>query len=208
MKNLFPAAIAILLSINAFAENPKQAVKGDLIPDVTVNTADASKVKLRDVVKSKPAVLIFYRGGWCPYCSRHLMALASVEKDLSAAGYQILAISADKPAMLVKTPNHEKLTCTLLSDASMDAAKAFGITFKVPDDLVAKYKNDYQIDLEATSGETHHLLPHPAVFIVDRGGIIRFAHVNPDYKSRLDPAEILKAARESAIPVRTDASQP
>ncbi len=88
------------------------------------------------------------------------------------------------------------------------AAKAFGITFKVPDELVAKYKSDYQIDLEAASGQNHHLLPHPAVFIVGRDGIIRFAHVNPDYKSRLDPAEILKAAGESAVPAEPDSPQP
>jgi peroxiredoxin len=200
MKTIIPALVAVVFSVNAFAEAPKQAAKGDRIPEVSVKAADASVVKLREAVKSKPAVLIFYRGGWCPFCSRHLMALVEVEKDLTDAGFQILAISADQPAKLAETPNREKLTYTLLSDASMDAAKAFGITFKVPDELVAKYKNEYQIDIEAASGKTHHLLPHPAVFIVDREGVIRFAHVNPDYKTRLEPAEILKAARESARP--------
>jgi peroxiredoxin len=39
------------------------------------------------------------------------------------------------------------------------------------------------------------MLPHPSVFIVDKAGVIRFAHVNPDYKDRLDPAKILAAAR-------------
>lgn len=209
MKHLFLAAVAaIVLPVNALAGNPKQAAKGDLIPDIIVKTADASELKLREAVKSKPTVLIFYRGGWCPYCSRQLMALASVEKDLSAAGFQILAVSADKPATLAETPNLEKLTCTLLSDASMDAAKAFGITFKVPEELVSIYKTEYQIDLEAASGSTHHLLPHPAVFILDQEGIIRFAHVNPDYKTRIDPAEILKVARESALPIKPAASQP
>lgn len=195
MKIIIHAIAAIVLSVNAFAENPKQAAKGDLIPDVSVKAADASVVKLREAVKSKPAVLIFYRGGWCPFCTRHLMALAEVEKDLTSAGFQILAISADKPAKLAETPNREKLAYTLLSDASMDAAKAFGITFKVPEETVAKYKTDHQIDIEAASGETHHLLPHPAVFIVDQKGGIQFAHVNPDFKTRLEPGKILEAAR-------------
>jgi peroxiredoxin len=74
-------------------------------------------------------------------------------------------------------------------------AKGFGITFKVSDEIVSKYKNQYQIDLEASSGQTHHLLPHPAVFIVDTKGVIQFAHVNEDYKIRLEPQKILEAAK-------------
>lgn len=198
MKAILTLAFTAALSMNTFAEDPRQAANGDHIPDVSVKAADGSEVRLREAVKSKPTVLVFYRGGWCPYCSLHLMELAKVEKDLTAAGFQILAISADKPAKIAETPNRDKLTYTLLSDNTMEAAKAFGITFKVPDELVAKYKKEHQIDLEAASGETHHLLPHPAVFIVDQTGIIRFAHVNPDYKTRLETAAILKAARETA----------
>ncbi len=136
----------------------------------------------------------FYQGGWCPFCTKHLAALASIEKDLAAAGFQLLAISTDAPANLREKPEHQTLTYTLLSDSTMDAAKAFGIAFTVPDDVLVKYKG-YGIDLEAASGQKHHLLPHPAVFVVDKTGVIRFAHVNSDYKTRLDPAKILEAAR-------------
>jgi len=190
----FIAAVTPFATV--FAETAKPAAKGDQIPDVTVQSADGTDLKLRAAVKKQPAVIVFYRGGWCPYCTRHLMALAEVEKDIVAAGYQILAISPDKPAKIAETPDREKLSYTLLSDAKMDAAKAFGISFKVADELVSKYKNEYQIDIEAASGENHHLLPHPAVFIVDRDGIIRFSHINENYKVRLEPAEILKNLRE------------
>jgi len=199
MKTIIPALAAVALSLSAFSAEPKQAAVGDRIPDVSVKTA-AAELKLREAVESKPAVLIFYRGGWCPFCTRHMMALNEVENDLVAAGFQILAISPDQPAKLAETPDLEKLSYTLLSDSSMEAAKGFGITFKVPGELVAKYKSDHQIDLEAASGETHHLLPHPAVFLVDQKGVIRFAHVNEDYKTRLDPAEILTAARGAGAP--------
>lgn len=166
---------------------------GDPIPDVVLRDADGGEFKLRDHIAKKPAVLIFYRGGWCPFCTKHLMALAEIQNELVAGGYQLLAISPDQPAKLKETPNRDKLGYTLLSDSDMVAAKAFHISFQVPDELVAKYKNEYRIDLEAASGKTHHLLPHPAVFVVGKDGVIRFAHVNPDYKTRLDPAAILKA---------------
>jgi peroxiredoxin len=169
---------------------------GQSIPDTTLQTEAGKPVKLRELISKKPTVLIFYRGGWCPYCTRHLMALAGIEKDILAAGYQILAVSPDQPSKLAETPDREALHYTLLSDSSMETAKAFGLSFQVPEELVSKYKSEYQIDIEAAAGEKHHLLPHPAVFVIGADGSIRFAHVNEDYKVRLEPAQILMAVKK------------
>ena len=53
----------------------------------------------------------------------------------------------------------------------------------------------YGIDLEEASGYDHHLLPVPAVFVIDPEGVIDFQYVNPDYRARLDPNVLLAAAR-------------
>ncbi|MGF1678896.1 MAG: peroxiredoxin-like family protein [Candidatus Methylacidiphilales bacterium] len=186
---------SILLSALAGELLARPLAAGDSIPDTSLLDEAGKAVKLNDLVREQPAVLIFYRGGWCPYCTRHLSALAAIEKDILAAGHQILAISPDQPAKLAETPDRENLNYRLLSDSTMETAKAFGITFQVPAELVSKYKNEYQIDLEAASGQTHHLLPHPAVYVVGTDGVIRFAHVNEDYKVRLEPGKILEAVK-------------
>lgn len=191
---LLPCAVLLPLSLLAAPEAKYLAV-GEPVPAASVRTEAGAEVKLTDAIGGKPTVLIFYRGGWCPFCTRHLAALAEAAPGLAAEGYQVLAISPDQPAKLRAKPSHQKLSYTLLSDSEMKAARAFGIAFKMDDALVGKYKNDYGIDLEGDSGQTHHLLPHPAVFIVDRAGVIRFVHVNPDYKVRLSPEEIMAAAR-------------
>ncbi len=165
----------------------------EMIPDATLQTEEGKPVKLRELISEKPAVLIFYRGGWCPYCTKHLMEVAGIEKDILAAGYQILAISPDQPSKLAETPGREELHYTLLSDSSMETAKAFGLSFQVPQELVSKYKNEYQIDVEAASGEKHHMLPHPALFVVGKDGVITFAHVDENYRVRLEADAILKA---------------
>lgn len=167
---------------------------GDALPTGEVRTDEGNIVAVQNLVAEKPAVLVFYRGGWCIYCSRHLAALADIVPALDDMGFQILAISPDRPAKLREKPKFENLPYTLLSDSSMTVSQSFGITFKVEDERVAKFAKNYGIDLEGDSGETHHLLPHPSVFIVDSGGIIRFAHVDPNYRKRLDPEEIQKAA--------------
>lgn len=198
LKSLFILPFLTVAS-PAVEESTKPLAPGKAVPAASLRDTDDNTIKLQTVIADKPSVLIFYRGGWCPYCNKHLMALVDIIDELKASGFQILAISPDQPAKLKQTPNRDKLNYTLLSDSEMHAAKAFGIAFEVPAELVTKYKSEYQIDLEGASGQTHHLLPHPAVFIVDAKGVIRFAHVNPDYKQRLDPSAILKAAKESAV---------
>ena len=158
---------------------------------------DGKDVALASVLGGKPTVLIFYRGGWCPYCNRHLADLMKVEKDLVAKGYQLIGISPDTAEELNKSMEKEKLAYKLYSDSSADAMKKFGIAFKVEDELVAKYKNDYKIDLEKASGQTHHILPVPSVFVVDPSGKIIYAYSNPDYRVRLKGEEVLEAV-ESA----------
>jgi len=191
--------ILLLTAAPLLAESPSQPLKvGDSIPDVKLRTEEDKEVSLRQLVSEKPTVLIFYRGGWCPFCNRHLQSLAGIEDDLNKAGAQLLAISMDQPSKLKETPDRDKLRYRLLSDSDAVAAQAFGIAFKVDDALVKKYKESYKIDLEAASGNDHHILPHPAVFVADTSGKIRFAHANPDYKVRLEPKRILEAAQSAS----------
>lgn len=108
-----------------------------------------------------------------------------------------MAVSADRPEELRRTLRKHDLDYTLLSDARMEASRAFGIAFRVDDATFAQYR-DYGIDLEAASGETHHLLPVPSVFIVDSQGVIRFGYSNPDYKVRIPIEELMAEARAVA----------
>ena len=147
----------------------------------------------------KPVVMIFYRGGWCPYCNAHLGQLGEAEPELVRMGYEVLFLSADKPELLYPSLKDPSIKYTILSDAAMDAARAFGIAFRVDDATVAQYRQ-YGIDLEAASGRTHHELPVPAVFVIDRRGVIRFTYANPDYKTRLEGDKIVAAARSALQP--------
>jgi alkyl hydroperoxide reductase subunit AhpC len=82
------------------AENITPILNGASAPNVTVKTADGSPVSLNALIMQKPSVVIFYRGGWCPYCSRQLAELKSIEQELVDEGYQILAISPESPEKL------------------------------------------------------------------------------------------------------------
>lgn len=164
------------------------------IPDVSLKNIEGETVSLRDKVYEQPTILVFYRGGWCPYCNRHLSELKKIEEDLYEIGYQILAISPDRPEKLKATLNENELGYTLLSDSPMKVTKAFGLAFKVDSKTVERYKS-LGIDLEADSGYDHHLLPAPAVYIINTEGIVRFNYVNPNYRERINGDVLLSAAK-------------
>lgn len=209
MKYILLFLIAILFTQNAKEEtmldDKKKAADsaeeicpikiGKTIPSVNVRNLDGESVNLNSLVKGKMSVLVFYRGGWCPFCNLQLANLNKIENDLLALGYQIIAISIDKPEKLKESLDKHQLSYTLLSDSKAEASTEFGLAFKVADDY-NKMLLSHNMNLEEASGEKHHILPVPAVFIVDQEGVIQFEYVNPNYKVRLDEDILLKAAQE------------
>ncbi|MCC5790762.1 MAG: AhpC/TSA family protein [Opitutales bacterium] len=168
---------------------------GDKVPAVTVQTANAEKVNLSEALQGQKSVLVFYRGGWCPFCTDQLQDLLTIEGDLQALGFHLYGISPDSPASLREGQEELDLPFTLLSDASMKAAQAFNLAFQV-DENTHEQLLSYGIDIEAASGETHRLLPIPAVYLIDEEGTIQFAHYDTDYRQRLSAEKTLQAARQ------------
>lgn len=170
---------------------------GASLPPIILQSVEGKDFDLNAAAHQKPTILIVYRGGWCPYCNRQLSGINQIEPQIIAMGYQILAVSTDKPEKLVETIQKDELHYTLLSDSKMTASKLLGLAFRVDDKTLERYQKA-GIDLEGASGEKHYLLPVPAVFVLNTDGVIQFEYVNPNYKVRLDP-EILLAAAKSAL---------
>jgi len=167
---------------------------GQEAPEVSFRTVEGEDVTLEAAADGGPVALVFYRGGWCPYCNRHLMELRTVEKELRERGWSILAVSPDRPEKLAATAKDLKTEYTLLSDSDMSAARAFGLAFEVDAATREKYK-EYGIDLEKASGDTHHQLPVPSVFLIDADGVIQYVYSNPDYKVRLSAEKLTEAVK-------------
>ncbi|WP_340106860.1 peroxiredoxin-like family protein [Rhodohalobacter sp. 8-1] len=166
---------------------------GETIPDITLQNHQSESVNLLDD-NAENTLFVFYRGGWCPFCSAELAELASIENQLYNLGFNIVAISPDSPEFLRQTMNDTDINYTLLSDNMMEASKAFGIAYRLDDDTYQRYKSN-GMDLEERSGQQHHLLPAPAVYLSNPEGIIEFEYVNPDYRQRIDKDVLMAAAR-------------
>lgn len=204
MLRLFLSALLLLGTAPAFAgelaDAPDQVhpiLLGSKLPQVSLRTLDGQPTTLADQVDGKPAILVFYRGGWCPYCNLQLSRLRLIQKDVEALGYRILAVSPDRPEELRKTLGKDKLGYTLLSDSPANALKAFGIGYRVEAKLLAQYQG-YGVDLKAATGEAQPVLPVPSVFIVDGHGELQFSYSHPDYRVRIPASVVLAAAKAIA----------
>jgi len=193
---LIPTGTTFLQAVPTDANEVNPVEVGATAPNVTLSRADGAPLQLHDLVADQPAVLVFYRGGWCPYCNRHLSALGEIEGELRDLGYRVHAVSADKPEKVAETAAQDEINYTLYSDASAEAAQAFGLAFQVNTETYQRLLG-YGIDLEAASGQDHHLLPVPAVFLIDTDGKIDFRYYNPDYQERLSGEALLEAARNA-----------
>lgn len=175
------------------AEAAQPVKVGEQAPAVKgLRNAKGEAVDLAAVTKGKTTLLVFYRGGWCPYCNTHLAELAQLQPELAASGVQVVAISPDSPETLAAYPEDKKQPYSLLSDSSFEAAKAYGVAFAVDGATQEKLKG-YGIDLAKASGNPTAVLPVPAVFVIGPDGMVKFSHANADYTKRLSGAQVLKA---------------
>ncbi len=179
------------------ADKTQPLKEGSRAATAVVRNLHGDSIDVASLYAKRPTILIFYRGGWCPYCNTHLMDMVQAEPKLVAMGYQLLAVSPDSPQSLKASIDKSQFSYQLLSDSDMALARGFGLAFKVDDATLAKL-GSYNIDLEKASGKDHHLLPVPAVYIVDTQGVIRFAHSDPDYTKRMPTNQLLETARRVA----------
>jgi peroxiredoxin len=179
------------------ADNVTPLLIGQTAPNSTLQTVNGDPVSLKAFTMQKPTVLIFYRGGWCPYCNRQLAGLKDIEGQLNALGYQILAISPETPAQLQEQKLQTKFSVQLLADPGLEAISGFGIGFYVPDQKRTTYKSKWDINLTSDKTTGTAVLPAPAVFILDTNGRVMFSFVNPDFKTRISPELLYQAAKLS-----------
>lgn len=194
MKNKILTFIFFLLcSCSSEKNNEEKSLGlqvGEKVPSLQLLDTEGNSVDLRKF--NRPLVLVFFRGSWCPYCISQLKSLNSQVFDKIKAKAQLIAISVDGLAAAKKMKRRFSLEFQIVSDPKAKSLKAFNIVNQLEQSLVDKYKNSYKIDIESDSGETHHMIAHPAVFIVDNNKIV-FSDVHTNYKQRTNNQAILKA---------------
>jgi peroxiredoxin len=120
-----------------------------------------------------------------------------VQDQIEAAGATFIAISPNTPEKSKELIAARKLTFPMLRDERNELAGKFNRLNRLPEDLRQIYLN-FGIDLEESNGEPSWTLPVPGTYVIDKGGIIRYASADADYTRRPEPEETLKALKTLA----------
>ena len=166
---------------------------GEKVPDIELTDMNGKQESITELAKQKPTILVMYRGGWCPFCNRHLSDLASVQTEIMDMGYQIVAVSPDIPEKLTETSERNGFEGLQLSDPDAKLIKAMGLAYKAPETNMTRL-------LEYSGGKNSDILPVPSLFVLDSNGAIRFEYINPNYRIRIGGkflVNVLKALDEN-----------
>jgi len=170
---------------------------GDQIKDFALPNASGQQRRLEDLRASGPVVIVFYRGGWCPYCNLELRAYQQQLPQLKAAGARLVAITPELPDNSLSTIEKNELEFEVLTDVDSKYAKRLGLAFSLPENLRPIYK-ELGGDLEKFNGAGQFDLPIPATLVIDTDGKIAFSHVDPDYTTRANPEDVLAVVQDLA----------
>ncbi|BDG70509.1 peroxiredoxin-like family protein [Roseomonas fluvialis] len=169
----------------------RAARAGDALPTGTALIDQRGRpFDLAALVAAKPVIVTFYRGGWCPYCNLELRAYQQALPAIRAAGAELVAVSFERPDHALSTAEKNDLAFTVLSDTGGALASALGIRFTLSDTVRPFYEKAGHA-LPERNGDGSWALPMPATFVVERGGRIRAAFIEPDYRRRVDPRAAL-----------------
>ncbi len=195
LRSLVPAER--LVTIDRAAEELAQsgiAAKalqpGVQAPSFELPDGDGMIWRSSDLLKSGPLVVVFYRGRWCAYCNAQLMALQQVHVEIATRGASLVAISPQTQKHSYMTRDMHKLRFPVLSDAGNEAARKFGLVYRVAPDLQSLYES-IMTKLPGYNGDQSWELPMPATYVIRPDGTIAYAHVDADWRMRPEPEEVL-----------------
>lgn len=164
---------------------------GDQAVMFVIPDAKGDSVSLEKLLDKGPVILTWYRGGWCPYCNLELRAYQELLPQIEDLGATLVAVSPEQPDSSLATSEKLDLQYHVLSDLGNQVAKKYRIVFEVPEETSEIMSS--MIDLSAYNSDSSGELPIPATFVIDRDGVIRYAHIDSDYRRRAEPAQVIEA---------------
>ena len=182
-----------MLAFATAQEKPEGLFINSKAPEIKGKDQNGNDVSLKEMRKKGNVVVVFYRGSWCPYCSRYLKKLQDSLEVIKAKGAQLLVVTPQADEGIDSAVAKSGASFPIIHDQDMKISSGYKVAFKVDERTYGRYKNA-NIDLLKENAQTKDAyLPVPAVYIVNSEGSVTFRYFEEDYKKRLPVSEILLA---------------
>ncbi len=186
--------IARLEASNVGADAP---AVGDPMPDFMLPDQSGRLVTLAEFTSKGPIVIAFHRGHWCPYCRITADALSRIYDDVCALGGDLVVITPEVERFNAELRSSVGAKFPILSDIDNGYALMLSLAFYIGDESKDLLDNA-GLDRALFNAGDDATLPIPATFVVARDGRVKARHIDPDFRKRMDVAEILAAVRQAS----------
>ncbi|QDV25772.1 peroxiredoxin-like family protein [Aureliella helgolandensis] len=166
---------------------------GDTAVDNQLKDWKGNTITLSELWKEGPVVLMWYRGGWCPYCSIQLRKMQQNLDKIENTGARLVVLTPELPERAKETAEANDLSIVALHDANLELAKKYGIVFELPAPIAPMYRASGR--LKEFNGNDQLELPLSATYVVDQSGKIVYAFLDADYKIRAEPSNVITAVQ-------------
>jgi peroxiredoxin len=189
--------VSIIGAINADAQMAPQGLKvNTAAPDFIANDQHGKPFHLKKSLAKGPVVLIFYRGQWCPYCNHELKSLEDSLSLVTGKGATLVAVTPELLENVSKTIAKTGATYPILHDAGLKIMKTYDVSYAVDSASTATYIK-YGVNVAENNGSNGNNLPVPAIYIIDKKGMIVYRFFEPDFRIRPSVEEIITHLPES-----------
>lgn len=187
-KQVYAAGIQAVVD----AKITKKALQvGNTAPNFVLTNTRGEKISLYNELKKGPVILIWYRGGWCPYCNLTLQAMQDMLPLYKAGGAQLFALAPEAPDSSVATAGKNALEYGLLTDYDNITAKKYGVVYQLTPEVKIYYEKGF--GLSGYNGNNKGELPLAATYVIGTDKKITYAYLDADYRNRAEPMAVLDA---------------
>jgi peroxiredoxin len=180
--------VARLRALEVGARAPRV---GDHFPDIVLPDSRGRFRDLASLLAGGPLVLSFNRGGWCPYCVSELESWRAALAGLDEVSGKLAIVTAELGGRSQALADIVGPGAIALCDVDHGVALELGLAFHVGPKLMADYR-EIGVDLQELYGGAAGLLPVPATFVMRADGIIEYAFVDPDFRCRAEPQDVVR----------------
>ena len=117
-----------------------QIRNGEHFPTITASRVGGGEMTIPEDLEGRWAVLLFYRGHWCPYCRKQLLDFQRAQEQLNELGAEVVALSVDSLDQAQQTVERHRLTFPLL----------YGLDARAAAKMMGAYINEDPLYLQAT----------------------------------------------------------
>uniref|UniRef100_UPI00404ACD69 peroxiredoxin family protein n=1 Tax=Flavobacterium sp. TaxID=239 RepID=UPI00404ACD69 len=176
------------LEDSKIVENALQV--GETAIDFKLKNATGKEISLYEELKKGPVILMWYRGGWCPYCNLALHHMQEALPEFQKYGANLLALSPEVPDSSITTKQKNELQFEILSDVDNTVANKYKVVHKLTNDVAKIYEESF--GLSEYNGNNKAELPLGVTYIIGQDKVIKYAFLDADYRKRAEPIDLIQ----------------